>query len=463
MKEEDLHLVAKNLSIPSEYAEKRLGIKLHPVQRDVLNAIFRHKGAQTSFLAANNVGKTSCVIVSAIAYAIEILNCMVISTSGQYRQITLQLIPQLKLHADKFKGWEFQANGIKVNGEERYKGFTPDKPEAFFQGFHEYEGKPLLVIVDEAASTSNGIWEGIGRNRPTFLLVTGSPLGAEGWFYNIKVDPNISKEFKQFKLTQPECLKKDGGWLKEEDINRFISMYGGIDNPLVRSSIYAEFYNNIENGVITLSELEGCYKYPSEKNVTDGIHVFIDFAAGGDETVMAIRLGNYIRIAYADREKDTMLAARRIASELEDLKQQHPELGPLNISGDADGMGLPIIHRLRELGWRINEFHGGAAPDNEHYKNKVCEVWFEGIKKIRNHQVILPDDQIFKSQLLSRKQYMHHSGKLMLETKEEMKSRGLQSPDRADAIFGAMATPKTGVLTFVEPVYQPKTTYNMWL
>ncbi|XOJ00878.1 hypothetical protein ACMX2M_03855 [Paenibacillus polymyxa] len=45
----------------------------------------------------------------------------------------------------------------------------------------------------------------------------------------------------------------------------------------------------------------------------------------------------------------------------------------------------------------------------------------------------LPDDDVLTSQLTARKWPMTSKGKILLESKKDMKKRGLKSPDRADA------------------------------
>ncbi|MDF2651330.1 MAG: terminase protein PACase protein, partial [Paenibacillus sp.] len=57
----------------------------------------------------------------------------------------------------------------------------------------------------------------------------------------------------------------------------------------------------------------------------------------------------------------------------------------------------------------------------------------------------LPDDDTLISQLSTRKWKMTSKGKILLESKDDMKKRGLKSPDRADAF----------VLTFGEYLVEP--------
>ena len=107
-----------------------------------------------------------------------------------------------------------------------------------------------------------------------------------------------------------------------------------------------------------------------------------------------------------------------------------------------------ICDQLAAMGWRINRVNNGAAPRySEHYANLAAEMWFEGAKQIARREIILPDDDPLRAQLLDRKRVPHVQGKLAVESKSDMKKRGVDSPDRADAVFGAM-TPVRRIQSF---------------
>jgi hypothetical protein len=167
-------------------------------------------------------------------------------------------------------------------------------------------------------------------------------------------------------------------------------------------------------------------------------HAFCDFAAGRDKNVFARRIGNEVVIRKAWQDRNTMSAVGEFITMFSEDKKQ-VGIEESEISGDADGLGLPMVQRIQEVGWQINEFHGGKAPRfDEGYRNAVAEAWGEGAAKIKRCEVILPRDADLKAQILGRKAKRNSSGKLELEPKEDMKKRGLNSPDEADAVFGCM-------------------------
>ena len=135
----------------------------------------------------------------------------------------------------------------------------------------------------------------------------------------------------------------------------------------------------------------------------------------------------------------------------------HPTVSIANlhardISADEGGLGIPICDRLAENGWRVLRVNNGSPADKpDAYANKGAEIWFEGRTLIEQQQIILPNDRELISQLTSRLGWPNSRGKLELESKSAMRARGLASPDRADAILGAiMPAPAAGGFQRVE-------------
>lgn len=436
--QKDADALAKAMSRPSGYATVKLGMDLHRKQREVLDALFKDR--KVIFRTGNGVGKTSMVLVAAILYALEILNAQVVSSSATYRQVVTQLIPCLRKYGHLYPDWEFLDNAISINNVKRYIGFSADN-EATFQGYHAFPDQPLLIILDEAAGIGDEIFRAVDRCQPTYYLIVGSPLSPEGEFYNLETNPALYQYFAHFKMTQEDCP-----WIKKEDIDILIAKWGK-DHPLVMSSVYAEFSNESENAILSLSSLNACITNPPPFMPGDR-QASLDFAGGGDENVLCYRCGNQVQLIKCWHDKDTMQAAGYFKLELDKLRD-NTGLRPGEVFGDASGLGLPLCHRLAELGWPINLFYGQAKPTDENYKNLIAECWLEFAKRVVNRTIIIPNDQELKAQLLSRKQRLNSSGKLELESKEDMRERGIISPDRADAVVMAVGNMNKGMVTYM--------------
>ena len=85
--------------------------------------------------------------------------------------------------------------------------------------------------------------------------------------------------------------------------------------------------------------------------------------------------------------------------------------------------------------------NGSAAIDKGHFANLAAESWWQVREELRQGQITLPDDPLLTAQLVGRKHKPRSDGKIILESKDEMKKRGLKSPDRADAVVLARWRP----------------------
>jgi len=410
-------------------------MRLHPKQEAVLRDLYE-PGSRVVFACGNEVGKTTKVACAMILWHAEVLRGLTVSTAGAWRQVTKQLVPALSSYSHLFPDWEFLSDSITVNGQYRYIGYSA-RDQGVFQGFHNSADAPLLMILDEAAAVADEIFLAAEeRCNPTRLLIMGSPLDPAGMFYKYRTE--LARFYKQHKLTQPECTTDKGYWLDPKIIERKLEKWGP-EHPIVLSSIYADFALKVEGALLSLREWEAALESPPALAGTNR-HVFLDFAAGRAENVIAVAHGNRAWISAAWREKNTMAAVGEFVSRLNKLKKEIG-LRPEEVEGDADGMGIVFCDALSEAGWPVGKFRGGSQPryTNGEYRDLIAEVWTEGTSAIRRREWILPADEELKGQLISRKTMRDPKGLMRLEAKEDMAKRGIPSPDRADALLGAMA------------------------
>lgn len=434
LQDRQLQEEAMAMATPGGYAKYRLGIHLHPKQTAVLNDLFQ-PNSRVSLRASNEIGKTSAIAVVAILYAIEILNAQVISTSGSWMQVEQQLIPKLKAQAHKFPSWEFQNANIKVNGIDRYIGFST-RDEGTAQGFHKDPNMPLVALIDEAAAVPVAIFNAVEeRCNPSHLLIMGSPLDPSGQFYNI--EHALAQHYNHHHINQMMCLKEDGYWIDRKEVERKISKYGK-EHPLILSNVFGEFAKYVEGALLSLRDWVNCINNPP--SLRDGdMHAFADVAGGGNKNVFAFRRGNRVTLEKIWRDNNEMACVGEIIGIMNRLKKEHG-LTPEQVSIDASGAGRPMANRLHELGYFVNKFFGGSTNvrfDPECY-NQRAEVWSRGCATIKACGAIIPDNEELRMQLLQGIQKRHSSGKFLMQSKEDMVKDGLESPDEADALLGCM-------------------------
>ena len=409
------------------FPELFLGLKAYEWQKRVLSDL-NFKEARVAMKAANGSGKTSLVAASAVLWhMIRFPQSLTITTAGVWRQVEDQLWPNLRKYiANLGDGWRVTSNELEFSNGSRAIGFSTNDAGKF-EGWHRQGPTDnLLMIVDEAKTVPDSIYEAIARCQPSRLLVMSSPGGPSGAFY--KAFTKEASFWKTHSVTAFDCPHIPQSWIDEQ------TEKWGIEHPLIRSMIYGEFMDlGSENLVIPYNTLQFCYQNPPQKRAGQRI-AFCDFAAGGDENVLCIREGNEILPLKCWKERNTMDSVGRFIMEF-----KKSDLDPSCIYADAGGLGIPMCDALAEAGWAVNRVNNGSkAYDDRHYGNRGAEMWYESARIIEKAEAILPEDDLLIEQLTTRLGKTNSKGKLMLESKDDMKSRGINSPDRGDAVVGAL-------------------------
>ena len=432
--------ILRYVASPEGFAQKILGLNdLYPWLIEILRDLEKHK-SRISVRTCNGAGKTSRLLTIATLWFMAVYpRSLVINTSGSYRQLRYQLWPELQKYENKFKDSTWRDGNIKFKNGSQYLAFSTDQPGRA-EGFHgnpdqlyklgQHNG-PLLVLVDEAKSVPENIFDALERCTEQHFLMASSPGFTEGRFWQSHT--RLRQFYKTYRISADMCPHVDA------DKNALMIKMRGEDDPLVQSKIYANFMGDSVSSIIPLQAVEDNYEKPPAFVDNKDKSAFCDFAGGGDENVLAIKNGNRITIAKAWRERDEMAAI----GEFIRLFNKHG-LRPNQIAGDNGGAGKPMVNRFRECGWNINGVNNNAkAINSTEYSNIGSEIWWEGRKKIINGEVILPVDDDLLLQLTQRRGKTASNGKLGLESKADMKKRGVGSPDRADAVLGAMANLQT--------------------
>jgi hypothetical protein len=435
--------ILEDLSKPSAFASNVLGINLYDWQRKVLRDL-EPRDCRVALRAANGSGKTSTVISAILIWhALVYPRSIAVTTAGVFRQVESQLWPSLRNHIAKLGGaWEVTSGEIRYlhpNGNTSriigYSATDPGRAEGWHAEDHEYH--PLLMVVDEAKTVADPLFEAISRCQPTRLLIASSPGGTSGAFY--RAFTKEANMWSKHAVTAFDCPH-----ITQTQIDEVVQRYGE-KHPLTRSMIYGEFVDiGLESLVISLTQLQNCYNTPPR--FRPGVRIAgVDFAAGGDQNVICISDGNKILPMIAWREKDTMAAVGRFIVEF-----KKAGLEANNIYADASGMGMVMCDALAESGWVVNRVNFGAtAYDNNAYTNRSAEMWYGMAKKIEDAEIILPEDEDLTAQLTCRRTITNSKGKLGVESKDSMRARGIASPDRADALALCLSSSNVGLdLTF---------------
>ena len=206
------------------------------------------------------------------------------------------------------------------------------------------------------------------------------------------------------------------------------------------------FVSSVGNSLISAVLVERArqaQKKPDNIKAVGSLVMSCDIARyGGDATVIARKRGRFVNDFEVYYNNDTMQTAAILHNIINDEK-------PVALFLDCCGLGIGVFDRLRELGHFdvLRPVNGNSqALDTYQYHNKRAEMYGVLRKHLADKEIQqgLPDDDLLQVQLCGI-DYLHDSkGKLQLESKANMKSRGKGSPDRADAL----------AMLFAEPVFE---------
>lgn len=163
---------------------------------------------------------------------------------------------------------------------------------------------------------------------------------------------------------------------------------------------------------------------------------------GDDSTAIALRAGRKCSKLWRYNRKGPMEVVGLVAKIADDYN-------PEAINVDCTGVGSGVADRLIELGYPVNRIHFGArAIEDQVYGLRRDEMWGEMKKWFEDTPCQIPDDDALEADLCAPQYTYDSSRRLKLERKEDMKKRGISSPDSADAL----------ALTFAVQIYSSKQT-----
>ena len=181
------------------------------------------------------------------------------------------------------------------------------------------------------------------------------------------------------------------------------------------------------------------------------IVLFVTLLPEGMRTFLQYEAATNFLELIAWRERDTTASVGRFIIE---FRRHHLRAG--QIWGDAGGMGTPMCDMLADAGWSINRFDfGGKAGNSQIYYNKGCEIWMRLSRMVEKGEIVLINDPTLIGQLTTRRIFYDLKGRVRLESKDDLRARGIKSPDRADAVAGCFALGSPSFAKFVKQTDDP--------
>lgn len=317
----------------------------------------------------------------------------------------------------------------------------PEKPEAL-QGFHS---ENILFLIDEASGVPEAVFqvaEGALSTEGAFVVMAANPTREDGYFH-------ASHHKMRDRWAALHWDGEESPMVSRQYIEDMRLKYG-VDSPIYQVRVKGNFVMAAD-GVIPLYLCE--LARDREVKPFGGVIWGLDVARFGDDsTALAKRKGNtQLEPTKEWFGKDTMQTAGLIKHEYD-----NSPIKPVAINVDVIGIGAGVVDRLKELGLPVRGVNvAEAASVSDMYSRQRDELWFLGREWLAALDCKLCDDEPLIAELTTPKYQILSNGKIKVESKDEMKKRGVASPNRADAFLLTFAGGAVSSFSFTQKIKYP--------
>lgn len=313
-----------------------------------------------------------------------------------------------------------------------------------FAGLHAASSTPWYLF-DEASAIPAKIWEvaeGGKTDGEPMHFVFGNPTRNTGAFAECFGKMRHRWRTRQIDSRSVQITNKllIAGWIRDY----------GEDSDFVRVRVRGIFprassMQFIARDLVDAAMTRDMHAYSPHSRIA---LVGVDVARFGDDaSTIYTRMQRDARTYPAKemRELNTMQLASRVAAHINELR----DLGLKVITYvDGGGVGGGVIDRLQQLEHEVIEVAFGGKPDDPRkYRDKAAEMWDRCRDWLPYGYLPEPDSEFgetLATDLTAREYGFNAADQIVLESKEDMKRRGLASPDHADGL----------VLTFAHPAME---------
>lgn len=303
-----------------------------------------------------------------------------------------------------------------------------------FAGLHN-KGKIILLLFDEASKIHDKVWEvaeGALTDEDTVIIwiVFGNPTRNSGRFRE------CFRRFRhRWKPRQIDSRSVPG--TNKAYLQRMVDDYGE-DSDIVKVRVRGQFPAQSAMQFISADDVDRSRSIHlrREQYAFAPVIIGVDPAWTGDDKLeIMLRQGLYSKSIATMPRNDNDVHVANLIARLEDEYQADA------VFIDAGyGTGIKSAGDVMGRSWRLIWFSG--KPIDPGYLNKRAEIWGQMKRWIKAGGAIDPADEDLYQDLVGPETVARLDGKIQLESKEDMKDRGLPSPNRGDAL----------ALTFSEPV-----------
>lgn len=298
-----------------------------------------------------------------------------------------------------------------------------------FQGLHAANSTPFFIF-DEASGIPDKIFEarsGGATDGEPMIFDFGNPTRKSGFFF----ENCIGKYRHRFNVRSIDSrtVAITGKGLIEEWKQDW-----GEDSDFFKVKVRGVFPSAGSVQFIDNDSVNDAMLRPTIEDRRAQLVIGVDVARFGDNsTVLFPRIGNDARSFPFKEYKglDTVQVTEKVAEMIEQFRRMGKPCAGLFV--DGGGLGAGVVDMLRRLGYNPVDVNFGGKATDSRYRFRCDEMW--GRMREAMPQLALIRNADLSAQLTQREYgFSQAGGKIQLETKDDMKERGLSSPDLADAL-----------------------------
>ena len=424
---------------PVLFVKEVLGADPLPYQAEFLRAIADNE-RKISIRSGHGTGKSTSASWAMLWYLLMRFPNKVVVTAPTSGQLFDALFAELKRWINELPKPIQQLLTIKSDRVElaaapseafiSARTSRAETPEAL-AGVHSDN---VLLVVDEASGVPEKVFEAAagsmsGHEATTILL--SNPTRSSGTFYESQTRMAGSWWTRRWSCVESPLVS-------DEFVDEMRERYGEESNAF-RIRVLGEFPLADDDTIIPFHLVDAAMGRDIEvDNERRPIWAVDPARFGSDRTAFCKRVGSVITEIKSWRGLDLMQTTGRIMAEYEAL---NPSARPSEILVDSIGVGSGVVDRLRELGAPVRGVNVSESPSmGATYNNLRTELWFKTKAWLEDRSCKLPKDDELLADLTGIRYSFTSSGKMAAESKDQMRKRGLRSPDLADAVCLTMAS-----------------------
>lgn len=434
-----LKFVERYRQDPVGFVKDVFRVSPDPWQCDLLNAISSGE-RRISVRSGHGVGKSTAAAWASVWFLMTRYPVKVVITAPTSAQLFDALYAEIK-------SW-FQAMPIglrdlfEVKSERVELVSSPsecfisvrtsraEQPEAL-QGVHS---KNVMLIADEASGVPEQVFEAAsgsmsGHNAVTLLF--GNPVRSSGFFYDTHQPESDWRKFHVSCIDSPRC--------SPDYIAEMRSRYGE-DSNAFRIRVLGEFPLADDDTVIPMELIQMATMREITPSPMAPVIWGLDVARyGNDSSCLVKRKGStVVEAPRVWRGFDTMQLVGAVVHEYEGTPEKNR---PAEILVDVIGLGSGVADRLRELQLPAAGINVSEAPAMKgKYINLRSQLWDDAKTWFASRDCVIPRDERLIGELAMVRYSFNSSGKLQVESKDQIRKRGRKSPDVADAFVLTFAS-----------------------